>query len=69
MRRDSSSYEVWNSNSFLLGKEDSEVAYFLDANKLRFSLMSDVRSLHSVINMAMATSLISYQFKKMERKS
>ena len=69
MRKDSSDYEVWNSNSFLLGKEDSEVAYFLDANKLRLSLMSDVRSLHSVINMAMTTSLISYQLNKVEGKS
>ena len=68
MRKDSSSYETWNPNSFLLGRPDSEVAYFLDANKLKLSLMSDVRSLHSVINMAMVTSLISYQLNKSERK-
>lgn len=68
MRKDSSSYEVWNPNSFLLGRPDSEVAYFLDANRLRLSLMSDVRSLHSVINMAMVTSLISYQLNKEENK-
>ena len=65
MRRDSSSYEVWRKNRFVL---EPEIVEIITDNGTRKKILGQVWYLHGVINSAMVTSLISYSFKKMERK-
>ena len=58
-------HEPWRKNRFVLGPE---IVGIITDNGTRKKILGQVAYLHDVINSAMVTSLISYSFKKMERK-
>ena len=66
MRRDSSSYEVWRKNRFVLGEE---VVDIIDANGTRIKVLAEVSYMHHLISAAIFQSQISFQCKRMKGKS
>ena len=65
MRKYMEMHEPWRKNRFVL---EPEIVEIITDNGTRKKILGQVWYLHGVINSAMVTSLISYSFKKMERK-
>jgi len=59
-------HDLWETNTIVLGPDDEATTVALGNTRV---LLQETSVVHLLIRTAMATSLMSYQFKKMKRKS